>query len=141
MRRFQSHCIAEAARGEFAFDGAQQIVDFFLLDEQGAVARDPKLVTAAHVHPGEQPGDEGLDYGAQEYEVAAAELVGQLDDARQGTRRLHYRETAVAAESVLTLDHDREVQALVEYFWERPGRVHGQWAEHGLHLAAEVVGE
>ena len=120
MRRFQSHRVAEAARGEFAFDGAQQIIDFFLLDEQVAVARDPELITAAHVHPGEQLGDEGLDDGAQEHEVAAAELVGQPDEARQGTRRLHHGETAVAAESVLAFDHDREVQALVENFRERP---------------------
>ncbi len=137
VRRFQSHGVAEAARGELAFDGAQQVVDFFLLDEQVAVARDPELIAAAHVHAGEQLGDEGLDDGAQEHEIAAAELVGQPDQARQGARRLHHREAAVAAESVLAFDHHREVQALVEYFRERPRRVQSQRAEHRLDLAAK----
>ena len=141
MRGFQSHRVAEAARGEFALDRAQQIVDFLLLDEQVAVARDPELITAAHVHPGEQLGDKGLDDGTQEHEVAAAELVGQLDDARQGTRRLHHGETAVAAESILAFDHDREIQALVENFRERPGRIERQRAEHRLDFAAEIIGE
>ena len=141
MRGLQSYGIAEAARGEFALDGAQQVVDFFLFDEQIAVARDAELVAAAHVHAGEQLRDEGLDDGAQEHEVAAAELVGQLDQARQGTRRLHHREAAVAAESILALDHDREIQALVEYFRKRARRVQSQGAEHGLDLVPEIVGQ
>ena len=141
MRGLQSHRIAEAARGEFAFDGAQQVIDFFLLDEQVAVARDPELVAAAHVHAGEQLRNERLDDGAQEHEVAAAELVGQPDEARQGTRRLHHGEPAVAAESVLAFDHDGEIQALVEYFREGARRIERQRAQHRLDLAAEIVGQ
>ena len=90
VRGFQAHGVAEAARGQLALDRAQQVVDFFLLDEQVAVARDPELIAAAHVHAGEQLRHEGLDDGAQENEVAAAEFVGQSDQARQGARRLHH---------------------------------------------------
>ncbi len=141
VRGFQANCVAEAARGEFAFDRAQQVVDFFLLDEQIAVARDSKLVAAAHVHAGEQLRDEGLDDRAEEHEVAAAELVGQADQARQRTRRLHHREAAVAAESILAFDHHREVQALVENLREWPRRIECQRAQHRLDLAAEIIGE
>ena len=136
MRGFQAHRVAVAARGELALDGAQQVVDFFLLDEQVAVARDPELIAAAHVHAGEQLRDEGLDDGAEEHEVAAAELVRQPDQARQGARRLHHGEAAVAAESVLAFDHDREIQALVEHLRERPRGIERQRAEHRLDLAA-----
>src|SRR5579863_866593 len=141
VRGFQSHRIAEAARGELAFDGAQQVVDLFLLDEQIAVARDAELIAAAHVHPGEQLRNEGLDDGPKKYEVAAAEFVGQLDEARQGARRLHHGEPAIAAESVLAFDHHREIQALVEYLRERARRIERQRTQHRLHFTAEIVGE
>ena len=128
VRRFQPDRVAVAARGELALDGAQQVVDFLLLDEQVAVARDPELVAAAHAHAGEQLGHEGLDDGAEEHEMAAAEFVRQPDQPRQGTRRLHHGEAAVAAEPVLALDHDGEIQALVEYLRERPRGIQRQRA-------------
>ncbi len=141
VRGLQAHRIAVAARGQLALDGAQQIVDFFLLDEQIAVARDPELVAAAHAHAGEQLRDEGLDDGAEEHEVAAAQFVRQPDQARQRARRLHHGEAAVAAEAVLAFDHDGEIQALVEYLRERPRGIQRQRAQDRLHLAAEIVGQ
>ena len=138
MRRFQAHGVAVAARGELALDGAQQVVDFFLLDEQIAVARDAELIAAAHAHAGEQLRDERLDDGAEKHEVPAAELVGQPDQARQRARRLHDGEAAVAAEAILALDHDGEVQALVEHLRERPRGIERERAQHRLDLAREV---
>ena len=77
VRGLQPHGIAVAARGQLAFDRAQQVIDFFLLDEQVAVAGDPELVAAAHAHAGEQIGHERLDDGAEKHEMPAAEFVGQ----------------------------------------------------------------
>ena len=139
MRGFEAHRIAVAPRGEFAFDRAQQVVDFLLLDEQVAVAGDAKLIAAAHAHAGEQLRYEGLDDGAQKNEVAAAEFIGQPDQARQGTRRLHHGEATVATEAVLALDDDREIQALVEYFRKGPRRIERQRTQHRLDLAAEIL--
>ena len=83
VRGFQAHGIAVAPRGQFALDRAQQVIDFFLLDKQIAVARDAKLVAAAHLHAGKQRRYKGLDDRSQENEIAAAELIGEADQARQ----------------------------------------------------------
>ena len=72
----------------------------------------------------------------KKHEISAAEFVGQPDQARQGARCLHHCKPAVAAKSVLAFDHDRKVQALVEYLRERPCRVERQRAQYRLHLAA-----
>ena len=82
VRGLEANCIAVAARSQFALDSAQQIIDFLLLDEQIAVARHPELVAAAHAHALEQPRHEGLDDGAEEHEVAAAQFVREPNDAR-----------------------------------------------------------
>src|SRR5579859_2973251 len=134
MRRLQPNRIAVAPRGQFAFDGTQQVVNFFLLDEQIAVAGDTKLVAAAHLHAGEQGRYERLDDGTQEHEVAVAQLIRQLDQARQGTRRLHHRETAVAAEAILAFDYDGEVQAFIENLREGPRRIQCQRAQYRFHF-------
>ena len=57
-------------------------------------------------------------------------LSGSLMMRGRGTRRCTTARPLLRPNWVLALDHDREVQALVENFWERPGRIQGQWAEH-----------
>ena len=139
VRGFQAHGIAVAARGQLALDGAQQVVHFFLFDEQVAVAGDAELIAAAHAHAGEKLRYECLDDRAEKHEMPAAELVGKPDEARQRARRLDHREAAVAPESVLALDDDGEIQALVEDLGERPRGIERQRAQHGLDFAAEIV--
>ncbi len=75
----------------------------------------------------------------KKHEVPAAEFIGQPDEARQGTRRLHHGKAAVAPESILALDDDREIQALVEYFRKGPRRIQCQRTQHRLDLAAEII--
>ena len=131
VRGFQAHRIAVAPRGQLTLDRAQQVIDFFLLDEQVAVARDAELVAAAHLHAGEQRRYVGFDNRSQENEVAAAEFIGQSDQARQRARRLYHGEAAVASKAVFAFHHDREIQTLVENFWKWPSGVERQRAQTG----------
>ncbi len=74
-RSFQSHGRAVAPLRELAFDRAQQVVHFFVVDEQIAVARDAELPGAFHLHAAEQLRDEGRNHRRQEHEVGLARLV------------------------------------------------------------------
>ena len=51
----EPHRGAVAALRELALERAAQVVDFLLVDEQVAVARDAELVAAEHLHAREQP--------------------------------------------------------------------------------------
>ena len=141
VRRLQAHRIPVAARGELALDGPQQVVHFLLFDEQVAVARDPKLIAAAHAHAGEQPGYECLDDRAEKHEMPAAQLIGQPNEPRQRARRLDHRKSAVAPEAILAFDDDGEIQALVQHLGERARGIQRQGAQHRLHFAAEILGQ
>ena len=112
-RHLEAHRGAVAAMRELAFERAAQVVDFFVVDEQVAVARDAELVAAEHFHAGEQLGDELLHDAGQQHEALVAVFFGQRDDARQRTRRLHDGEAGVAAEGVLAGEAHDEIQALV----------------------------
>ena len=94
-RGFQTHSRAVAALCQFAFDGAQQVVHFFVVDEQIAVARHAELPCAFDLHAAEQLRDESRDDRRQEHEMCRARcIVGlrQADDSRQGARHLHHRQ-------------------------------------------------
>src|SRR3546814_8317766 len=69
---------------------------------------------------------------------AAGDLLRQLDDARQRARRAHERQVAAAAERVLALEHDDEVERLVEDLRERVRRVQAERRQHRHDLLAEV---
>ncbi len=71
--------------GELAFQGAAQIVDFFLVDEQVAVAGDAELIAALHLDARKQPLHEGLHDAGQQHEAArlARGIIRQRHDARQ----------------------------------------------------------
>ena len=124
---------------EFAFERAPQVVDFFVVDEQVAVARDAELVAAEHLHAGEQLGNELLHDAGQQHEALAAVFLGQRDDARQRARRLHDREAGVAAEGVLAGEAHDEVQALVLDARKRPRRIEPERRQHRLDFAFEVL--
>ena len=54
MGGLEAHLVTVAAVLQLAFDGAAQVVDFLLVDEQVRVAGDPELPAADHFHAVEQ---------------------------------------------------------------------------------------
>ena len=69
----------------------------------------------------------------------ALDLVRNLDDPRQRARRLHDREAAVAAERVLAVQGNDEVQRLVENPRERVRRVQPQGRQHRQQFVMEEL--
>ena len=101
-RGLQAHGRAVAAMRELAFERAPQVVDFFLVDEQVAVARDAELIAAEHFDAREQLVHERVHDGREQHERAGGAARGwRGHDARQRARRLHDGELAVAAERIL----------------------------------------
>ena len=74
---------AVAALRQFALERAAQVIDFFIVDEQVAVARQAELIAAQHLHAFEQVRHQGFDDGGQRDEAPARAAVGQRHDARQ----------------------------------------------------------
>ncbi len=107
VRGLDPHRFAVTSLCQLAFDRPQQVVDFFLVDEQVAVARHAKLIAAEHFHADEELGDERLDDRRQVDEVALPALARHADDARQGAWRLYDGEAGVAPEGVLALQPAR----------------------------------
>ena len=70
-RHLEANRRAITSMRELAFERAAQVVDFFVVDEQVAVAGDAELVAAEHVHAGEQLGYELLDDAGQQDEALA----------------------------------------------------------------------
>src|SRR4249919_1862833 len=105
-----------ATAGEFVAQRQRDVVDFFLVDHQFGIAGNAELVGAFDLHAGEKLIDEGRQHRGQEDEImrSARNLLGQLDDARQRPRRTHDREMPGAAERIAALEHDDDVQRLVE---------------------------
>ncbi len=70
---------------QLALQGAAQVIDFFLIDEQVAVAGHAELVAALDLDAREQPRHERLDDARQQHEAArlARRLIRQRHDARQ----------------------------------------------------------
>ena len=58
FRDFETNRIAEVALRQFALDARPQVLDFFLVNEEIAVAGHPELVAAEYVHAREQFADE-----------------------------------------------------------------------------------
>ena len=86
---------------ELALERAAQVVDFFLVDEQVAVAGDAELVAADHLDAGEQLCTKACTMVDSSTKSRLRALVRQRHDARQRARRLHDGQLAVAAERIL----------------------------------------
>ena len=141
VRGLEAHRVAVAALRELAFDGAAQVVDLFLVDEQVAVARDAELPAALDLHALEQLADAALHDRRQvaEHERPGVALGARdLHDAGQRPRHLQDREVGVAPERVGALELDDEVQALVLDARERARRIERERREHGFHVLLEV---
>ena len=137
----QAHCVAEVALRQLALQADAQVLHFFLVHEQVAVARHAELVTAAHLHAGKQLADMRMQDGREEHEAVRATryLRRHQDGSRQHARRLHDGLGGVAPESVLALQFDRKVQALVEHARERMRRVETDGRQYRHHLAQEKI--
>src|SRR6185312_919875 len=139
VRRLEPHGGAVAAVRELAFERPAQIVDLLLVDEKIAVAGDAKLVAADHLDAGEELLYESLDDAGEEYERAAAAFYRHRHHTRQGAGRLHDGEIAVAAEGILALQADDEVEALVLDARKGTRRVESEGTQHRLDLQLEVT--
>ena len=124
---------------QLALERAAQVVDFFIVDEQVAVAGHAELVAAEDFHSREQLGDELLDDSGQQHEALAAAVFGQRDDARQRARRLHDGEAGIAAERILAGEAHDEIQALVLDARKRPRRIEAERRQHRLDFALEIL--
>ncbi len=82
-RCLQSHGRAVPPMRELALEGAPQVIDFFLVDEQIAVACDPELVTTQHLDAGEQLLHERLDDAGEQHQSALRTLQRNRHDAWQ----------------------------------------------------------
>jgi hypothetical protein len=125
---------------QFALQRDAQVLHLFLVHEQVAVARDAELVGAEHLHAREQLAHVGMQHRGQEHETvrAAGDARRQLHHARQHARGLHDRGARLAAERILALELDREVERLVQHARERMRRVQADRGEHRHHFTEEV---
>ncbi len=126
---------------QFALDLGAQVLDFFLVDEQVAVAGDAKLVATEHLHAGKQFMHELVQDRRQEDEgiLAGAQFARQADDPRQDARRLHDRRTRAAPEGIPPFEFDGEVETLVEHPREGVRGVEADRRDHRHHFAKEEV--
>ena len=140
---FEADRVAEVPLRQFALDRRAQVLHFFLVDEEVAVARDAELVAAEHVHPGEQFADELVqDRGEEDEGIGAvAQLARQQDHARQHARRLHDGGVGTAPEGVLAFEFDGEVEALVEDAREGVRGVEPDRRQYRHHLAQEEAAD
>ena len=136
----QPHGGPVAAPDQFVAQRQRQVLHFLFVHDDLGVAGHAELVGALDLHAGEQLVHEHRQHRGQQHEVvlAAGHALGQVDDARQRTRRAHDGEVAGAAECVLALQHHHDVQRLVEDLRERMRRVQAQRRQHRHDLVAEV---
>ncbi len=141
VREFEAHLVPEATGRQLALQGALEIVDLLLVDEEVRVAGHPELVAARGLHAREQVAHVLVDDRGEEHEVRgpARDGLGKLHEPRQGARGADDGHAAVAPEGVLALEGDDEVQALVEHPREGMRRVEGDGAQHRGELPREVA--
>src|SRR5690606_36699973 len=134
------HRAQVAAALQLVAQRQRRVLHVDLVDYKFGIAGRAELVGAFDLHPRAQLAHELRQYRGEEYEVvlATGDALGQLDDARQRARRTHDREVADAAEGIATLEHDDDVERLVEDLGERMRRVEPQRREHRYDLVAEI---
>ena len=139
----EPHGGAVATVRQFAFQRPAQILDFFLVDEQVAVPREPELIAADDAHALEEPGHELLHDRREQHEAqrGTAALRRQGQDARQRARSLHDGEVRLAPIGVTAFEPQDEVQALVLDAGEGARRVERERRDHRLDLALEKTRE
>ena len=141
VRDFETHLVAEPARRQLALERAQQIVDFFFVDEQIAVARDSELIAAGDFHAGEQVADVGVHDRRQKHEVVRRlrDRRRQPHQSRQRARHLHHRFAAGAAECIFAFERHDEAQALVQHLRKRVRGIESHRAQDRHEVVREIV--
>ena len=123
--------------------GLAQVLDFFLVDPQVAVAGDPELRIGDHVAPGEQcrryAHESPTTAGRSDVPPSSDRCVGQLDDARQHARRLDDGDRRAAPERVLAGQRDDEIEALVDHLRKRVRRVEADRRQQRAYLLIEIM--
>ena len=139
-RGLEPHRRAVAALRQLALERAAQVVDFFVVDEQVAVARQAELVAAEHLHALEQV----LRRRPRQW---STEPRSRCRPPPSGSARMRGSERGACTiarspsrpyASLPDSLHD-EVQALVLDARERPRRIEPQRAQHRLDLGREVM--
>ena len=124
---------------ELAFERAAQVVDFFIVDEQIAVARHAELVAAEHLHARRTAWKRtAARCRSTARQRLAPIFFGQRNHARQRARRLHDGEAGIAAERVLACEAHDEIEALVLDAGKRPRRIEAEGRQDRLDLALEI---
>ena len=139
-RHFEPHGGSVASMRKLAFERAAQVIDFFVVDEQIAVAGHAELIDSRALPCPEK----SLDTNCCTMPVSSTKRLrpprlGQRDHARQRTRCLHDGEAGVATEGVLAGEAHDEVQALVLDARKRPRRVEAERRQHRLDLDARNI--
>ena len=141
LGELQAHRPGIAATGQLVGQRGGEVLHLLLVHHQLAVARHAELVRALDRHAREHLVDELLQDAGEKDEIVG--LLGhfgrQADDARQRARRPHQGHVALAAEGVLALEHDGQVEALVEDARERMGGIQTQRRQHRQDLVLEVA--
>ena len=141
VRHFKPHRVAVVAMRQLALQGFAQVFHLFLIHEQIGIARDAKLIAALHPHAGKQFPDMCMQHRRQEDEavLAARHIRRQVNHARQDARRLHNGGARIAAESILALELDGEIEAFIHHPRKRMRRVEPDRREHRHHFAEEII--
>ena len=112
-----AHGSAVATCLELAFERTHEIADFFIINVEIAVPCNAKLIAAVDFKTREQAIDVHPDDRRKEHItvlVGLAQMLGQLDDARERARCLHHATVPAPPERVPAMQAHDEVQALVQ---------------------------
>ena len=137
---FQTYGVTKLARMQFTAQCAGQVLDLFEVEAEVGITGDTELEAAIHLHAREQLLGKFVDDGGQEDQVITAltEFIRQPDQTRQRARCRDDGHTGFTAESILAVQLNNKVEALVHQARERMRRVQTNRADHRQHLVFKV---
>ncbi len=139
LRDLQPDRRAVATVDQFIAQRQGEVLDLFLVHHQLGITGHAELVGPLDFHAREHLIDESRQHRGQEHEgLRAAELLRQLDDARQRARCTHDRQVPGAAKRVGALEHHHDVQRFVEDLRERVRGIQAERGQHRHDLVAEI---
>src|SRR5690606_30483850 len=130
---------AKVPLGELTLQGQAQVCDFFFVDKQITVSRDPPLITTLDLQARKQLCHEVADQRSKN-DVAVfytGYLRGNQHQSGQGARRLHDCNGSPAAKCIDTRQSHHEVQAFVVDPRKRVCRVKTYGSQHRYDLASK----
>src|SRR5690606_14163869 len=138
---FQPYRDAEIAALQFSLQRLAQVLHFFFIYPQIAVARDAELRVRHDFAPRKQVVDMRVDDGGQQAERHAVlrQFGRQLNDTRQDARRFQDGNSGAAAEGILAGQFDDEVQTLVDDLRERMCRIEADRRQERADFTVEIL--